>query len=716
MTPPPAAGRVWTLDAGTEWRVRERSNLELDGRGALTLRALTGRADPLDAGELVGEARCPSALAVDCDGTLFVLDAASATLGRVGPVCERAWSSLGGAGASARQFRSPHGVALLPNGSLAVADTGNHRVQVFAPVTEALVHSFGRSGQKGEPQRGSGPLEFHHPWDVAGDHDGNLFVADRGNRRVQVIGADGRWRCDLGVGVLQRPERLALSRDGVLAVVDAGLGVVFLFNAGRALPRMLRVADPVSVAFGRDGRLFVGDRRGALHTFAPAEDEPGRYELAGVTATGLTRAILAMAMFGTPSRLAILVEAPVEDGQQLEPADEGGDAFRTLWSVDPSGGRALQGYFVTELIDSQRERHHWQRVRITADVPPGTTVLIESATAEDRQPQPQLTWSRCLEAGGHNPDCLVQSGPGRYLWLRVTLRSNGRAAPALRRVTVSLGSTGYLAYLPAVFQGDEESRRFLERFLAIFQSGFDDIGELVDSLVDLFDPHRTRPELLPWLARWIGLPVEPTWSEAELRTQLAGAVESYGRRGTVEGLREAIRAYARVETRVVEHYRLRRLALLSESTTLDASVAPWSPAITSRLQLGSYSQLGQFRLVSHPEPGIEALSWGAHRFTVLFDAEPYTAAEVAARVARVVDRDRPAHTEASICPVFPRLRLGVQSRLDLDASVGDISYLVLNQLATLNYDSILGCSDHDRALSASGTARRPRVGDTTRLA
>jgi phage tail-like protein len=327
-----------------------------------------------------------------------------------------------------------------------------------------------------------------------------------------------------------------------------------------------------------------------------------------------------------------------------------------------------------------------------------------------------VAWSTCLRAGERNPDCLVQSGPGRYLWLRLTLRSNGRLAPAVRRLTVSVGRSGYLQYLPAVFQEDEESRRFLERFLAMFQSGFDDLNALVDTLGDLFDPHRTPAEHLPWVARWVGLLVDPEWSEAELRAQVAGAVRNYGRRGTADGLQASIRAYARIEARVVEHFRLRQLARLDAAAPLDGSAALWSPARTERLQLGSYSQLGQFRLTSRPEPAIEALEWGAHRFTVLFDAEPYSVAEVAARVARVVMREKPAHTEASICPVFPRMRLGVQARLDIDASVGDISYMVLSRLATLNYDTVLGCSAHEDALAAYGAVRNPRVGDTTRVA
>lgn len=702
MTIPLGAGRLWTIDAGTGWRARRRDNVEIDADGALSIRALTGRAEPLAAGEATGPDRCPSAVTADCDGTLLVLDAAAATLHRVGHRCERTWTTVGGRGTSLRRFREPRGLALLPSAALAVADTGNNRIQVFAPATETLLHVLDG---------------FNQPWDIVGDRRGRLFVADRGNGRVRVIAADGTWRRDLGAGYLKLPERLALSRSGALAVVDVGVNAVFVFTRGRRLPRVLTIAAPVAVAFDADGRLFIGDRRGSIHNYGESPAGSGRYELAGIASTGLTRPILALAAFGCPRALALLVEAPPDEELDLRSESDRAGVGRTLWRVDPAGGRGREGVVITEAIDSGRERHRWQRVRIRAELPRGTTVDVESATGEESTPPvEQLTWKTCLRAAADNPDCLVQSASGRYLWLRLTLRSNGRAAPSLHAITVSLGTGSYLQYLPAAFQEDEESRRFLERFLAIFQSGFDDLNDLVDTLVDLFEPRRTRAAFLPWLAQWIGLLVDPTWTETQLRDRIAGAIRTYGRRGTADGLQAAIRAYADVDARIVEHFRLRQLARLSESSMLDGSAALWSPARSERLQLGSYSQLGQFRLTSWPEPGVEALEWGAHRFTVLFDAAPYAAADIADRVARVVEREKPAHTSAAICPVFPRLRVGVQARLGIDASVGDITYMVLSRLSTLNYDSILGCSAHERAMVDAGAGRNPRVGETARLA
>jgi hypothetical protein len=125
--------------------------------------------------------------------------------------------------------------------------------------------------------------------------------------------------------------------------------------------------------------------------------------------------------------------------------------------------------------------------------------------------------------------------------------------------------------------------------------------------------------------------------------------------------------------------------------------------------------VGRFRLADRPEPVVEPLDWGAHRFSLFFVADPYRADETRERVRRVVEREKPAHTEATLCPVYPRFRVGVQASVGVDTVVGTVSHLVLNRLATLNYDTILACSCEEQTLRALGSAVRPAVGTTTRL-
>jgi hypothetical protein len=109
------------------------------------------------------------------------------------------------------------------------------------------------------------------------------------------------------------------------------------------------------------------------------------------------------------------------------------------------------------------------------------------------------------------------------------------------------------------------------------------------------------------------------------------------------------------------------------------------------------------------------LSWGAHQFTVFFAANPYGFDDTERQVTQVVEREKPAHTQHTICPVFPRFRIGVQATIGTDSVVGGISYLVLNRLSTLGYDSILGCSQQEQKLRELGLTPRPVVGRSSLL-
>jgi phage tail-like protein len=329
-----------------------------------------------------------------------------------------------------------------------------------------------------------------------------------------------------------------------------------------------------------------------------------------------------------------------------------------------------------------------------------------------------------------DPDCLAQSRPGRYLWLRLTFRSNGLATPRLHRIKTFFPRASYLQYLPAVFQEDEESGLFLERFLAIFQTEFDHLDQVVDNLWQFFDPGAIPERHFNWLADWLALVIDPEWAIAKKRQMLKDAFRAYLRRGTVDGIERAIKDYAGVHfAKALEHFRVRRWPVLyaapasegkvwpyqSVAAPLDGSVRLWSRDFYRRLQLGVYSQIGYFRLTGYPEPILEPLDWGAHRFTIFFPASPYRVEETRQKVERAVEREKPTHTEAELCPVLPRMRVGVQATVGVDSVVGGVSHLVLNHLSTLSYDTILACSAPERQLRALGSAPRPQTGVTTKL-
>jgi Phage tail protein (Tail_P2_I) len=215
----------------------------------------------------------------------------------------------------------------------------------------------------------------------------------------------------------------------------------------------------------------------------------------------------------------------------------------------------------------------------------------------------------------------------------------------------------------------------------------------------------------PWLAAWLALPLDAEMKPEKKRALLKTAFQRYLVRGTVGGLEQVIQDYADVPfARVLEHFRLRNWPLLSLEAGLDQGARLWSENLYRRLQVGTNSRIGSFQLTNTPEPAMEPFDFSANRFSVLFPADPYTVDTTKAKVQRVVDREKPAYAQAILCPIFPRLRIGIQATLGVDAVVGKVTPLVLGRMSTLSYDSVLSCSQAERDARVLGMSRHPRVG------
>lgn len=706
-----------------------------EGGRAYRLEPLPGGADALLAADDDSFA-CPAALAAGADGRLVVADAARHLLfevrpgdpcGKEGKALVAALPGIGPEGGEYRLLRQPRGVALLPGGGVAVADTGNHRVQLFSPPPYALVRVVGAEDALGRPRPGDGPGEFRHPWAVAADARGTLYVVDRGNRRVQVLAADGDFLGEFGRDVLADPTRLAVGPCGAVAVVDtaaAGGPAVWVFPApdapGGPTPpaRRLRpsadaeVKTPRSVAFGADGRLYVGDATGFIHVFRLRDPGRGDVKL-GFGVTRFEEALVDLAVRPVSGELYAI----------LQPS--GPAAKRGLYRIDAEASCVTAGSLTTRPLDSNIDRCVWHRLEIDACLPDGTGVFVQTQTFSGEVPVEEFAADAAPIAG---TDCLVPSAPGRYLRLKLIVRSAGGKSPTVRGVKVYFPRESYLQYLPAVYQEDEASRQFLDRFLSIFQTEFDRVDDVIDRMWQQLDPASAEPKFLGWLADWLAVPGRPGGPEpvARLRRLVKHAHEQLwaprkptGRppplRGTVAGLERAVWDYAGVRAKVLEHYRLRTWPVLSEAAPLDATLRLGSRDFYRRLQVASNSEVGRFVLTDRPEPAAEPFAWGAYEFTVFFPADPYRPDDARAPVAAVVAREKPAQTVAHLCPVYPRLRVGVQALLDVDAYVGEVSYLVLNRTATLGYDTILSGSPGAMRAREAGLRAEPRVGPTLAL-
>jgi hypothetical protein len=114
------------------------------------------------------------------------------------------------------EFFEPIDVAIAPNGDVYVTDHYNHRVQVFTS-NGVFLHKWGYYGNDDG--------YFDRPYGVAIDSTGNVYVAEYGNNRVQVFTSSGafltKWGSQgSGDGQLRHPCGIAISPDGTVYVGD----------------------------------------------------------------------------------------------------------------------------------------------------------------------------------------------------------------------------------------------------------------------------------------------------------------------------------------------------------------------------------------------------------------------------------------------------------------------------------------------------------------
>lgn len=95
-----------------------------------------------------------------------------------------------------------------------------------------------------------------------------------------------------------------------------------------------------------------------------------------------------------------------------------------------------------------------------------------------------------------------------------------------------------LDYLPEIYQQDP----FIGRFLRIFEEVLAPIERMLDSMPAYFDPTVTRPDVLEWLAGWLGVSLDERWPLIRRRVYVRRASELFSLRGTARGLSIAIEA------------------------------------------------------------------------------------------------------------------------------------------------------------------------------
>ncbi len=241
-----------------------------------------------DAGA-IPQVSSPIALAIDAVGNMYFTDSYYNMVRKRTPNGElsilagdpRNSGGADGSGSAAR-FYGPQGLAVDSTGNVYVTDAGNNSIRRIKPSGEVTTVA-GQAGAVGNSDGIGKSARFNNPRGLVVDVEGNIYIADTGNREIRRIASD----------------------DSVVTV--AGFGGAFANADG--MSRFARFYHPSSLSVDGDGNVFIADSynhtirkmtsAGFVSTVAGAAGNPGSADGAGATARFNSPRALAVDRKGT---------------------------------------------------------------------------------------------------------------------------------------------------------------------------------------------------------------------------------------------------------------------------------------------------------------------------------------------------------------------------------------------------------------------------------
>lgn len=715
---PPHDPTFWLLNARTGWHEANLEHVEVTpGEQSLALTPLPGSGRSLgEASGSFGGLTLPSNVALGPDGSIYLLDRQKVALKRFDP-CECRFEIVpcfAGAGTKPRELSNPHGIGIC-GGNLFVCDTGNHRLSVFALRRFVLRAHW-------SPPATAGLTNVWEPFAIAFDGSGRVFVTDRANGCIHRFHPSGHWeKCLPGFGQVTH---LAIDYHDHLYLLE---------ESDRSVARVVdSEGRDISVASRVEGLISLFPRPSL------SVDAVGNLDLSKLCLATGAASDCVFDPSGNPT-----TSTPVTNALY-----------------------APNGSYLSRPLDSKFYRCQWHRIVLRGRVPAGCQVVVETYTAEAEESVAQIqsladelweTKQTAKQITGGEWDCLVRSGGGRFLWLRLRFTSKGKVTPVIESIAVEFPRISPRRFLPAVFGAEPNSADFTDRFLSVFDTILRSVEQQVDQQARLFDPNSAPAsqsnsagiDFLTWLGAWVGVALDRQWPEARRRRLLKQAARLFDLRGTSEGLRRQLLILLDLDherlccaddqprTRclpavancqplekklcgwqppplILEHFQLRRWLFLGAGHLGDQAVL-WGKRIVNRSQLDEGAQVDRTTLLTIQDPYRDPFHYYAHKFTVFVPASIEKSEGQRKALENLLQTQRPAHTLSHVEFVAPRFRIGVQSMIGLDSVVGRYPEGVMLNQSALGRASVLTAPPYKQGGPSLEIGDQSRIGTTTKL-
>lgn len=279
-----------------------------------------------------------------------------------------------------------------------------------------------------------------------------------------------------------------------------------------------------------------------------------------------------------------------------------------------------KGLFLTGTMDSMEYEMEWHRLTLNGGkemhVPCKITVYAaERDVWKEKIANLILPLSKKLErmeqyrqkTAENAGDILLHGVKGRYLWISLEILGGKEETSEFHEIKVYFPRNSWIDYLPEIYQREDYSLRFLERYLGIFQTFYEDLNREIDQAADLFDVALADKPMLQWMASWLDMEESHIWSKEQLRKLLSCGASLFKYRGTRAGIMDLVELYTGEKPLLVECCQLQQYAANSISFAPFRKIYPRDRGaicilVRERVFMGERTREGLMQVIDMTKP------------------------------------------------------------------------------------------------------------------